>query len=226
VGVHFIVSPSTWPLSHRKPASAGNLKALQYSCKTSRRWQCSVNINFLCDVRVFHATSTMFKTKTQRTDSTNFPPICKSTKWPLPKVFLTQILCAIRMSPTSNTLPFSYILPNLIATVPFSNQVTYSSWISGTIIELRNKRFFSWAVIDRVLREKTIRTPKLIYNMCVYKGKKVKCSRYRPGVAQGVGRRIALLLHHRGTRRWVVSVTPRPHSIPGKDPVPILQEAG
>jgi len=57
--------------------------------------------------------------------------------------------------------------------------------------------------------------------------KKVKCSRYRPGVAQRVGRGIALLFHDRGTRRrWVVSSTLRPHFTPGKDPVPILQEAG
>jgi len=57
--------------------------------------------------------------------------------------------------------------------------------------------------------------------------KKVKFSRYRPGVAQKVGRGIALLFHDRGTRRgWVVSSTPRPHFTSGKDPVPILQEAG
>ena len=56
---------------------------------------------------------------------------------------------------------------------------------------------------------------------------KVKWSRYRPGVAQRVGRGIALLFHDRGTRRgWVVSSTPRPHFTPGKDSVPILQEAG
>jgi len=56
---------------------------------------------------------------------------------------------------------------------------------------------------------------------------KVKWSLYRPGVAQRVGRGIALLFHDRGTRReWVVSSTPRPHFTPGKDPVPILQEAG
>ena len=55
----------------------------------------------------------------------------------------------------------------------------------------------------------------------------VKCSRYRPGVAQRVGRGIALLFHDRGTRRgWVVSSTPRPHVTSGKDQVPILQEAG
>ena len=46
---------------------------------------------------------------------------------------------------------------------------------------------------------------------------KVKRCRYRPGVAQRMGRGIALLFHDRGTRRgWVVSSTPRP----------ILQEVG
>ena len=55
---------------------------------------------------------------------------------------------------------------------------------------------------------------------------KVKWSRYRPGVAQRVGRGITLLFHDRGTRRgWVVSSTPRPHFTPGKDPVPIVQDA-
>jgi len=51
-----------------------------------------------------------------------------------------------------------------------------------------------------------------------------ECPRYRPGVAQRVDRGIALLFHDRGTRRgWVVSSTPRPHFIPGKDRVPIVQ---
>ena len=46
-------------------------------------------------------------------------------------------------------------------------------------------------------------------------------------MAQRVGKGIALLFHDRGTRRgWVVGSTPRPHFTPGKDPVPILQEAG
>jgi len=59
------------------------------------------------------------------------------------------------------------------------------------------------------------------------KGVKVKWSRYRPGVAQTVGRGIVLLFHDSGTRRgWVVCSTPRPHFTPGKDPVPIWQEAG
>jgi len=46
-------------------------------------------------------------------------------------------------------------------------------------------------------------------------------------VVQRVGRGIALLLHGHGTRSGlVVSSTPRPHFTPGKDPVPILEEAG
>ena len=57
----------------------------------------------------------------------------------------------------------------------------------------------------------------------VKKRVKVRWSRYRPGVGRG----IALLFHDRGTRRWwVVSITPWPHFILGKIPVPILQEAG
>jgi len=56
---------------------------------------------------------------------------------------------------------------------------------------------------------------------------KVKWSRYRPGVSQMVGRVIALQFHDRGTRkRWVFSVTPQPNFTTGKDPEPIVQEAG
>jgi len=56
---------------------------------------------------------------------------------------------------------------------------------------------------------------------------KVKWSRYRPVVAQMMGRGIALLLHDRSTKRgWVVNSTPRPHFTPGKDHIPILQETG
>ena len=46
-------------------------------------------------------------------------------------------------------------------------------------------------------------------------------------MAQRVGRVIALLFHDRGTvKGGVVSSTPRLHITPGKDSVPILQEAG
>jgi len=61
----------------------------------------------------------------------------------------------------------------------------------------------------------------------IYIKVKVKWSRYKPGVAQRVGRGIAVLFHDRGTwRGWVVSSTPRPHFTPGKEPVPTLLETG
>ena len=56
---------------------------------------------------------------------------------------------------------------------------------------------------------------------------KVKFSRYRPGVAQSVGRGIAVLFRDRGTRSGrVVSITLRPHFTSGKDLVTIVQVAG
>ena len=58
-------------------------------------------------------------------------------------------------------------------------------------------------------------------------GHKVKFSRHRPGVAQRVGRGIALLFHDRSTRWGVSGLQHAPATLyPGKDPVPILQEAG
>ena len=61
----------------------------------------------------------------------------------------------------------------------------------------------------------------------VYIHKKTKWSHYRPGVAQRMGRGLALLFHDRDTRRgWEVSSTPRLHFTPGIDLLPIVQEAG
>jgi len=68
-----------------------------------------------------------------------------------------------------------------------------------------------------------MRTCQFVGNIII----KVKWSRNWPGVAQRVDTGIALLFRDRGTRRgWRVSSAPRPHFIPGKEPVPILQEAG
>jgi hypothetical protein len=56
---------------------------------------------------------------------------------------------------------------------------------------------------------------------------KVNFSRYRPVVAQRLGKGLALLFHDHGTRRvGVVSLTPRPLFTPEKDPITIVQEAG
>ena len=79
------------------------------------------------------------------------------------------------------------------------------------------------------LRTYTVKQTESCWNKWLFRSsnKNVKWSRYRPGVAQRVGRVIAQLFHDRGTRRgWVVSSTPRPHFTPGKYPVPIVQEAG
>ena len=49
-------------------------------------------------------------------------------------------------------------------------------------------------------------------------------SRYRPSVAQRVGRGIAVFFHDRGTRReWVVSSTLRPHFPLGKTRYPLYR---
>jgi len=70
-------------------------------------------------------------------------------------------------------------------------------------------------------------TQNTLYLLLLHCNSEVKFSRCRPGVAQRVGRGIALLFHDHGTRRgWVVSSTPRPHFTPGKNLVPIVQEAG
>ena len=62
-------------------------------------------------------------------------------------------------------------------------------------------------------------------NLLKPKKKRVKFSRYRPGVAQRVGRGIPILFHDRGTRRGcVVSSTPQSHTTPWKDPVPLVQK--
>jgi len=66
-----------------------------------------------------------------------------------------------------------------------------------------------------------------------YRPCKVKCTLVQAPMlctgrtAQRGSRGIALLFHDHATRRgWGVSVTPRPLFYPGKDPVPIVQEAG
>ena len=56
---------------------------------------------------------------------------------------------------------------------------------------------------------------------------KVNWSRYRPDVAQRVGRAIAVLFHDRGTRRgWVVSSTPRRTLPPEKTLYPFYKRMG
>jgi len=56
---------------------------------------------------------------------------------------------------------------------------------------------------------------------------KVKWSRYRPGVAQRVGRGIALLFHDCGTRRGMSGQQHGPAALYARErPIPIVQEGG
>ena len=84
------------------------------------------------------------------------------------------------------------------------------------LVSARGPSRFNWPLATDVLV--TLHRASGI-SVWTVKVKKVKWSRYRPGVAQSVGRRIALLFHNRGTRRrWVVSSTPWPHLNPPERP--------
>ena len=57
--------------------------------------------------------------------------------------------------------------------------------------------------------------------------KKVNCSRYRPGIAQRMGRGIALLFHDRSTRRGEWSAARPGHTLPlGKTQYPLYRRLG
>ena len=109
----------------------------------------------------------------------------------------------------------SYVLFNIqfnIILPPLTNQVRFFAKLWYVFLSSSMRTTYAVRLID-------------LHVVNVY-DVKVKWSRYRPGVAQRVGRSIVILFHDRGTRRgWVVSSTPRPLYTPGKDPVLILQEA-
>ena len=73
----------------------------------------------------------------------------------------------------------------------------------------------------------SVHTSFEVINMIKKVKVKVKLSRYKPCVAQRVGRGIALLFRGRGTRRgWVVSSTPRLSFTPGKNRYPFYRRLG
>jgi len=76
--------------------------------------------------------------------------------------------------------------------------------------------------------QKSVTHPKILdARKMTYSKFQPKWSRYRPGVTQRVDRIKTVFFHDRGTRSgWVVSSTPRPYFITGKDPAPILQKVG
>ena len=97
---------------------------------------------------------------------------------------------------------------------------------NNTDVQWMNEWMNEWHNFRLICDHMTVRSTEV-------KKKKVKCTlvqalTLRTGrMAQWGSRGIALPFHDHGTRRgWGVSVTPRPLFTPGKDPVPIVQEAG
>ena len=109
------------------------------------------------------------------------------------------------------------------------SSITFSTWtqISSSAPCSGNYSACAPSLCDRRNSLLTKDTRFVFYlNTCTLE-KKVKCSPYRPGVAQRVGRVIPLLFHDRGTRRgWVVSSTPRPHFNPRKTRYPLYRSLG
>ena len=84
-------------------------------------------------------------------------------------------------------------------------------------ISVRNRQ--DYGNQTRVREIRPMATSSYMVHTYTYTVKEVKWSHYRPGVAQRVGRGIALLFHDRGTRRgWVVSSTSWQHFTPGERP--------
>ena len=113
---------------------------------------------------------------------------------------------------------------------------TTSLWESG---DLRHKTG-SWLVICVSVAGKSSRSQfpiqimssEVLSSASLRSKVKVKCTLLQAlklctgRTAHRGSRGIALLLHDHGTRSgWGVSVTPRPLFTPGKDPVPIVQDA-
>ena len=82
-------------------------------------------------------------------------------------------------------------------------------------------RFFKWKLLGNYVRWKSSKRKKVKFTL-------VQALRLCTGrTAHRGSRGIALLFHDHGTiRGWGVSVTPRLLFTPGKDSVPIVQEAG
>ena len=116
--------------------------------------------------------------------------------------------------------------PLSLSLSPSSSPPTLSLW--NTPEALLKLASFVYITFDILQCPPSLQNKKPITFLTISHVKvKVKWSRYRPRVAQRVGRGMALLFHDCGTRRgWVVSSTSRLLFTPGKDPAPILQDAG
>ena len=110
-----------------------------------------------------------------------------------------------------------------------NNLLFFRGWVGDFIhrrLVIKTRRFRRRLCFRFQVRETSLTGGPLRTSYSQYYGK-VKWSRYRPGVAQRVGKIITLLFHDRGTRRgWVVSSTPRLHFNPGKTRYPFYRRLG
>ena len=113
-------------------------------------------------------------------------------------------MCNLRQAffPSSLIFPcrfYSTIAPCSCFTQPTALRYNVSSWHSSTIKlfllspQIRTRRLYTYYNIFL----------HSIIHITKSRVKRLKWSRYRPGVAQKVGRGIALLFHDRGTRKEV-----------------------
>jgi hypothetical protein len=125
------------------------------------------------------------------------------------------------------TFVSSHIFPCLLPLLCHPRHVPWAVWWSNITLFVHRNQIKTLSIFSNV----THIISKFLGRM---KCKKmVKCTlvqalRLCTGrTAHRGSRGTALLLHDHGTSRgWGVSVTPRPLFTPGKDPVPIVQEAG
>jgi len=78
-----------------------------------------------------------------------------------------------------------------------------AGWAPGPVWTGGKSRPHRDSIPDRPARSSVAVPTELPDAQYIYVKVKVKWSRYRPGVAQSLGRGIALLFHERGTRRGV-----------------------
>ena len=104
------------------------------------------------------------------------------------------------------SLIFSSVLPNFSPNKPGNVRITHTSRrVRASIIAVEKQyalhivRYMIYLLTAVGLSPGGSITLHIYTKIYIYK--KVKCSRYRPGVAQKVGRGIPLLFHDRGTRR-------------------------
>ena len=94
-----------------------------------------------------------------------------------------------------------------------------------TVTFTRYKKLFQWHYTPRLTSSAEKYTTDFVVKRV--KWTLLQALRFCTGrTAHRGSRGIALIFLDHGTRRWGVSVTPRPLFTPGKEPVPIVQEAG